>query len=501
MTFNPGNGGFSNVIMTTVSKVNMPGETEVFDKLRELVFREIKKLPSDEQINIRNGGESAKRAKKLIVSVLESEKLKFDSSPNMGRFPTQPIPELCEKIFSLMYSLGPLDAILATDIEDIAINGAHEIMVRDSSGWSPMPKELIEQVGDGNAILSMLNLAISNSGQQASNIQPIVDDKLPNGHRISIVTEPVAADGIIPLAVIRKHKEVNFTMEDFVCRPVKVHPPKKYKLIDLSDRWHPDALLSPAASAFLQACMYASLNVILIGATGVGKTSFLSNIGGFIPYDRRMLVLEDTRELKFRPGDTPQNCIYMTTVLKRLEGGTQVTMDTLVKTALRQRPDHLILGESRGAEMWDLLNAMQTGHAGNLTSVHAISSGNLIDRVKYMVSLPPASIHLSTVEASKLIGSSFNVAITLLMSNDGRRHVKEITAFTGDLTSENLPELEYLFLGGGPENGYRLQIQKETTSLEPMFKKVGLSFSDIVAIADKESQLLEAFREKQKIAE
>ena len=87
------------------------------------------------------------------------------------------------------------------------------------------------------------------------------------------------------------------------------------------------------------------------------------------------------------------------------------------------------------------------------------------------------------------------------MSNDGRRHVKEITAFTGDLTSENLPELEYLFLGGGPENGYRLQIQKETTSLEPMFNKVGLSFSDIVAIADKESQLLEAFREKQKIAE
>lgn len=281
---------------------------------------------------------------------------------------------------------------------------------------------------------------------------------------------------------------MSFTSTDFLERPVQTYPPKSAQIPSYIDGWNPDALMTPSSMKLLHMAVHSGLNILLLGKTGVGKTSFLSMLGRFIPYDRRVLVLEDTRELNLRPGDNPENCIYIVSLKKRLEGGIEITMDDLIKAALRQRPDHLVLGEARGAEMWSLLNAMQTGHGGNLTSVHAISAKDLVERVRNMIYL--AGVKMEAQDVSRLLGSSFHLVITLLITWDGRRYVSEIASFTGELDG-NQPKYDYLFLGG-PERDYRLELASEDCALQPYFEAQGLSYADVVNVAKQEKTLLRA---------
>jgi pilus assembly protein CpaF len=206
-----------------------------------------------------------------------------------------------------------------------------------------------------------------------------------------------------------------------------------------------------------------------------------------------VLVLEDTRELKLRPGDKPANCVYLTSVPERLEGGLTVPMGRLVIAALRQRPDHLVLGEARGPEMWDLLNAMQTGHGGNLTSVHAVSARQLVERIQFMVSLPPVGVRLSPYEAGKLAATSFHVAVTYKMDWNGRRYISEIAAYTGEMNGE-APEMEVLF-AGGPENGFVLRPVCREPKLETDLRRSGLSYASVLEIAEREQEVLASRKE------
>jgi pilus assembly protein CpaF len=200
--------------------------------------------------------------------------------------------------------------------------------------------------------------------------------------------------------------------------------------------------------------------------------------------------LEDTRELKVRDGEDPQNCVYMTSVSKRLEGGIEIPMSLLVKAALRQRPDALIMGEARGAEMWDLIQAMQTGHGGMLTSVHAINPEELVSRVEYMLAL--ADINRDQKAIANLISTSFQIAITMLMDHSGRRYVDSISAFTGRLPEDapgDMPNLETLF-EGGLKNDFRLKLVKNKTALEEKLARVGLAFKKVVGVAKQEEEIL-----------
>jgi len=234
----------------------------------------------------------------------------------------------------------------------------------------------------------------------------------------------------------------------------------------------PGALLTAEAAAYLHMAVVAGLNILVIGRTGVGKTTFLSALGRLIPEDRRVVVIEDTRELKLRDGDNPQNCVYFYTRQKLLEGGIDVDMRKLILTALRQRPDHLVLGEARGPEIYDLLNAMQTGHGGNLTSIHANSLADLGQRVNAM--LYQAGVDMQAERSARLIGTSFHIGITLLQDFDGRRYVAEIGEFTGGV-KDSLPEMKLVFRGGRSV-GYELERLSRESVFENHFLRVGLSF-------------------------
>ena len=413
------------------------------------------------------------------------------SNAALGEWPQGSTEEIAARIYRLLYGLGPIEVLLeGPDIEDIAVNGSGEIYVRTSRGWSQIPVDSdLDLAADPEGMLFMFNQAIASSGQQAGPLKPIIDERLPGGHRISIITEPVAADGVWPLVVIRRHREVAFAPHDFIERPVPAQPPIRQEVLDATKIWTPGSLLTPAALAFLHMAVLSGMNILLIGRTGVGKTAFLSMLGQMIPADRRVVVLEETRELKLRSGEKPHNCVYLICVPQRLEGGIEIPMSKLVIAALRQRPDHLVLGEARGPEMWDLLNAMQTGHGGNLTSIHAISARQLIERIQFMVSLPPVGVKLTPAEAGRLAGTSFHILITYMMDWNGRRYIKDISAYTGRMNGEE-PEIEVLF-AGGPEHDFVLRPVCRTPQIEGHLRLSGLSYQPVLEIAAQEEARLD----------
>jgi len=399
--------------------------------------------------------ENNRRVSKGLIPVLDSR--------------VHTVERWTDRIFRELYGLGALEPLLEDEsIEDVAVNGPHEVMVRTYEGWRTLDLDLC---ADDEQLLWRVNQVIAFSGKQAGPLMPIVDVQLPAGHRLNVVTEPLTDPW--PVLVFRRHRRKSWTVEEFLSTPVQNGRSQcEISLPDYHSIVVPGALLTAEAAAYLHMVVVAGLNILVIGRTGVGKTTFLSALGRLIPEDRRVVVIEDTRELKLRDGDNPQNCVYFYTRQKLLEGGIDVDMRKLILTALRQRPDHLVLGEARGPEIYDLLNAMQTGHGGNLTSIHANSLADLGQRVNAM--LYQAGVDMQAERSARLIGTSFHIGITLLQDFDGRRYVAEIGEFTGGV-KDSLPEMKLVFRGGRSV-GYELERLSRESVFENHFLRVGLSF-------------------------
>ncbi len=437
-------------------------------------------LNASEVMKVRTSPELRARVAAIIQKSVEEENI---ARVSRGRMPVvdqdTPIEEWVERIFATLYGLGPIEDLLDDEnIEDIAINGPQEVYVRTVEGWQCMP---IDLAADPEQLLWRVNQVIAFSGKQAGPLQPIVDIQLPSGHRLNVVTSPITEPW--PVVVIRRHRPVAWTLEEFVGKPVQVRRRVvDPEIPDYAAAEVDGALLTAAAATYLHAAVLAGLNILVIGRTGVGKTAILSALGQKIPPERRVLVLEDTRELKLRPGgDTPMNCVYFVTRRKLLEGGIEVDMRHLIIAALRQRPDHLVLGEARGPEVYDLLNAMQTGHGGNLTSIHANSLHELSQRVGAM--LFQAGLDMDADRVARLIGTSFDVGVTEMQDFDGRRYILEIGEFTGEVDS-GLPVLHAIF-EGGEKRGYRPTLVADYTAHEDLFHRSGVSFDTVIQAEKK----------------
>jgi len=439
--------------------------TQIRTRLNASELGRVKKDPSLRQL-----------VQDVIAETVREEhthRVSTGETPVLGNLPGE-LEFWTERIFSNLYGLGALEQLLEDEtIEDIAVNGPDEVMVRSCAGWRRLD---IDLCADDDQLLWRVNQVIAFSGKQAGPLMPIVDVQLPAGHRLNIVTDPLTRPW--PVLVFRRHRQASWTIIDFLEKPVSAPVSvSRDQLPDYRKSAVSGALLTPASAAYLHMAVLAGLNILVIGRTGVGKTTFLSALGGLIPADRRVVVIEDTRELRLRPAETPQNCIYFQTRHKLLEGGIDIDMRRLILTALRQRPDHLVLGEARGAEIYDLLNAMQTGHGGNLTSIHANSLADLGQRVNAM--LYQAGVDMSADRSARLIGTSFHVGITLLQDYDGRRYVAEIGEFTGGV-KDQLPEMNLVFRGGRSV-GYELRRQAAESVHEDLLQRSGKTFRDVVA--------------------
>lgn len=380
-----------------------------------------------------------------------------------------------QRMMNELVGLGEVEELLKLPgLEDIALNGPKDVWIKRYGKW-----ECMDGVGfkDSRSLLVLLNRAIVHTGRQAGPGTPIVDAHLRGGDRINIVTDPLADPW--PVAVIRKRHETELTMENLVAMGGgEASPARPRPIPDYYGAATPDGVFTPLAATFLHMAVVAGMNILVIGSTGVGKTTVLSALGRMIPPERRILVIEDTRELRMRVRENGRamNCVYFTTRPESIEGLPAIGQKALVAAALRQRPDALTIGEARGAEVFDLLKAMWTGHRNGLTSIHAESLAEVSDRIRMMLQEAAFTTQVSEESVASWIAKAFHLGITLRMTETGRRYVDEIVEFTG-VVEGRMPALNRLF--ANDKAGSTLRLVGGRLGHEAMFKQAGYSFDQI----------------------
>jgi pilus assembly protein CpaF len=289
---------------------------------------------------------------------------------------------------------GPLERLLADDsVSEIMVNGPHEI-------WVERQGRLYQtsvRFNDESHLRRIINKMVAQVGRRIDESSPMVDARLPDGSRVNAVIPPLSLSG--PLVTVRKFSN---------------------KRLDLSEMTRLGTLSSDTVD-FLQRCVLAELNVLISGGTGAGKTTLLNALSSAISDSERIVTIEDAAELQLKQN----HVLRLESRPKNIEGSGEVTIRSLVRNALRMRPDRIIVGEVRGAESLDMLQAMNTGHDGSLTTVHANSARDALARVETMVLMAGYDLPLRAIRQQ--IASALDLIIHLERLEDGTRRVTTIT--------------------------------------------------------------------------
>ena len=312
---------------------------------------------------------------------------------------------LVDEVINETFGLGPLESILADpDVSDILINGSDTVYIERKGR---LEKTRITFANDEH-LLKIIQRIVSAIGRRIDETSPMVDARLADGSRVNAIIPPLALDG--PLVSIRR----------FGSRPMGVN--------DLLA----NCSATPEMLDFLAACVEARLNIIISGGTGSGKTTLLNILSGYIPNDERIATVEDSAELQLQQS----HVIRMETRPQNVEGSGEVTTRDLVRNALRMRPDRILVGECRGSEAVDMLQAMNTGHDGSLTTIHANSARDAISRLEMMVGMAGFDIPIWTIR--KQIASAVDIVVQTLRLTGGERKIvgiAEVTGMEGDVIS------------------------------------------------------------------
>ena len=306
--------------------------------------------------------------------------------------------QICDEVLDEVFGLGPLEPLLQDPtISDILVNGHKQVYVER--------KGLLELTSvtfrDDAHLLRIIDKIVSQVGRRVDESTPMVDARLADGSRVNAIIPPLALDG--PLLSIRR-----FSQD-------KLMPP------DLVER----KALTAGMMELLEAAVKARLNIIIAGGTGAGKTTLLNALSYFINPKERIVTIEDAAELQLKQPHVAR----LETRPPNLEGQGAVRQRELLINSLRMRPDRIILGEVRGAEALDMLQAMNTGHDGSLTTVHANSPRDAVSRLEVMVSMANANMQLISIRQQ--IASAVNLLVQAARLSDGSRRVTSITEVTG----------------------------------------------------------------------
>lgn len=303
------------------------------------------------------------------------------------------------QIFSQLRGLGILDGLLRDDtISEIMINRFDRIFV-EQNGMVRRSELRFERERDLEDIIERI---VSNSGKEINQANPIVDTRLPGGERVNVVLPPISIGS--PVVTIRRFPKERITME---------------RLISLGS-------ISEEAARFLRQMVCARYNIFISGGTSSGKTTFLNALSDFIPPEERIITIEDSAELQIT--GIP-NLIRMEARNSNTTGAGAITIQNLIRTSLRMRPDRIIVGEVRGAEALDMLNAMNTGHDGSLSTGHANSSRDMLRRLETMVMQGGSGLPLPAVRRN--VASSIDILVHLGKIGSRKRAVLEICEIAG----------------------------------------------------------------------
>jgi pilus assembly protein CpaF len=364
---------------------------------------------------------------KLIEQLLQQE-----SVPLNQRERTQ----LTQDILHEVLGLGPLEPLLADQtVNDILVNGYKQVFV-ERYGRLELTSVRFKDNGHLKKIIERI---VSRIGRRIDESSPMVDARLPDGSRVNAIIPPLAIDG--PSLSIRKFSK---------------DPLQLYHLVEKQS-------LTPEIGELMKAIVQARLNVLISGGTGSGKTTLLNVLSGFIPNNERIVTIEDAAELQLRQ----DHVVRLETRPANIEGKGEIAQRELVKNALRMRPDRIILGEVRGAESLDMLQAMNTGHDGSLTTVHANSCRDALTRIETLVSM--AGFNLAAKAMRHYVSSALDVIIQIARLSDGTRKLislQEVVGMEGDLIT--LQEL-FTFQQTGLAENRKVKGRFKATGVRPKF--------------------------------
>jgi pilus assembly protein CpaF len=344
--------------------------------------------------------------------------------------------QVYSEIFDNLLGYGPIQPLLADPtISEIMVNGSQSVFIERGG-------ELFEtdiHFQDDSQVLRVINRMIYPMGRRVDADHPMVDARLPDGSRVNAVIPPSAVDG--PCITIRKFLQNRMSMKDLV------------RAGSLTDNM----------AEFLQACIVARLNIIISGPTSSGKTTFLNVLSSFIPGQQRIVTIEDAVELKLQQ----KHVIRLETKTPNSDGSGEVSIRDLVRNALRMRPDRIIVGEVRTGEALDMIQAMNTGHMGSITTVHSNSPRDAITRLETAAMMAGLDIPLFAIR--RQIASAINLIVHINRFTDGSRkitHVTEVIGMEGEIvTMSDLFKFEQT--GTTPDN--KIIGQMRPTGLRPQF--------------------------------
>jgi pilus assembly protein CpaF len=347
--------------------------------------------------------------------------------------------ELVRQLTDDILGYGPLERLLRDDsVTEIMVNGPEHVYVERAGKIEPADARFV----DDAHVMRIIDKIVSQVGRRVDEASPMVDARLPDGSRVNAIIPPLALTG--PTVTIRKFAREPYTINDLI----------------------QFGTVSARAAQFLGACVKGKLNVLISGGTGTGKTTTLNAISAFIPGDERIVTIEDAAELQLQQ----RHVITLESRPPNIEGNGEVKIRELVRNALRMRPDRIIVGEVRGAETLDMLQAMNTGHEGSLTTIHANSPRDALSRLETLVLT--AGVELPHRAIREQIASAFDVLVQIQRLVDGSRRISHISEVVG--MESDVITLQAIFEASAPTEdeaarARRLLTPLSATGLKPHF--------------------------------
>ena len=399
-----------------------------FADLKDKIHREMIEIINQESGSDQMLSENKEAyLKNALEKLIESKDINIPRSDRL---------RLINEIYNNVVGLGPLEPLLNDpEITEIMVNGPRQVYV-ERKGKLELSSTVFK---DDLQVMNVINRIVSTVGRHVDESSPMVDARLTDGSRINDIIPPLALNG--PTMTIRKFSKKPLTVNDLI----------KYGTV------------SPKMISFLEACVKGKCNIVVSGGTGSGKTTLLNVLSSFIPNNERIVTIEDAAELQLRQN----HVVTLESRPPNLEGKGQISIRDLVRNSLRMRPDRIIIGEVRSQETLDMLQAMNTGHSGSLTTAHANSPRELMSRMETMVMMSGMEIPVKAIREQ--IASAIDIVVQQSRLRDGSRKIVSIAEIVGmEADTVTIQDLFYYKQEGLDLSG-KLTGQFLSTGIRPSF--------------------------------
>src|SRR5881227_76095 len=419
------NGGFSRLNASQAGTERQANKS--FEELKRLIHSKlVDKLDLSRVSDL--AGDTLRREIRLVV-----ERLCDTENPLLNRMERE---RLIDEVLDETFGFGPLEALLKDPtISDIMINGPFTIFVERRGRIEKSDVKF----RDNEHLLQIIDRIVSKIGRRVDETSPMVDARLPDGSRVNAIIPPLALDG--PTVSIRR----------FGTNPLKLEDLLNYKAF------------TPEMAMLMEACIKARLNVLISGGTGCGKTTLLNTLSSFIPNDERVITIEDAAELQLQQ----EHVVRLETRPPNIEGKGAVTTRDLVRNALRMRPERIIIGECRGSESLDMLQAMNTGHAGSMTTLHANNPREGLSRLETMIMMGGFEMPIKAMRQQ--IASAVDLIIQANRLQGGPRKITSITEVCNMEQDIIIMQEVFRYKQVGIDQNGRAYGQFESTGVRPTF--------------------------------